>query len=338
MARLILDTNCFVYNNQYYRQTSGGAMGSAFTQVLANIYMLEWEQELIKYQETHQGIYGRFVPYYFKNISPKMILIGLFRYIEDIFMVTNEPLKEIKGVLERAQNKDINIEIEVTINISINYLDVTITNENGQLKTTIYHKPTAEPYYLSYTSDHPHRYHRNIPYSAMLRAARICSNVDDFNQERLRIHMTLLLTNYPPQIISNEFLRFFKVHNLELLTKHLDKNIYQALHHKLLHHPTRHTKQPNNSIQEHAQNPKVLQQKSYDRKLMYVKYKFQSGPTTKFSHHFYQWWHQHYAYPGSPVNHVEIILLPKTNSTLERLLIHKKPSREILRRMETKNS
>jgi hypothetical protein len=47
MARLILDTNCFAYNNKYYKQIRGGAMGSAFTQVLANIYMFEWEQDLI---------------------------------------------------------------------------------------------------------------------------------------------------------------------------------------------------------------------------------------------------------------------------------------------------
>ncbi len=61
MARLILDTNCFAYNNKYYKQIRGVAMGSAFTQVLANIYMLEWEQDFIKYQEIHQGIYGHFV-------------------------------------------------------------------------------------------------------------------------------------------------------------------------------------------------------------------------------------------------------------------------------------
>lgn len=61
MARLILDTNCFAYNNKYYKQTCGGAMGSAFTQVYANIYMLEWEQELIRYQTVHNEIYGRFV-------------------------------------------------------------------------------------------------------------------------------------------------------------------------------------------------------------------------------------------------------------------------------------
>lgn len=59
IARLILDTNYFVYNNQYYRQARGGAMGSTFTQVFANIYMLEWEQDLIEYQTKQGEIYGR---------------------------------------------------------------------------------------------------------------------------------------------------------------------------------------------------------------------------------------------------------------------------------------
>jgi hypothetical protein len=59
MARLILDNNYFVYNNKYYRQIRGGAMGSAFTQVLANIYMFEWEQDLIQYQTSRHEIYGR---------------------------------------------------------------------------------------------------------------------------------------------------------------------------------------------------------------------------------------------------------------------------------------
>ena len=61
MARLILDKNYFVYQNKYYRQIRGGAMGSAFTQVLANIYMFEWEQELIGHQHVHQEMYGRYV-------------------------------------------------------------------------------------------------------------------------------------------------------------------------------------------------------------------------------------------------------------------------------------
>jgi hypothetical protein len=61
MARLIFNTNYFVYKGKYYQQIHGGGMGSAFTQVLANIYMLELEQDLIKHQAEHKEICGRFV-------------------------------------------------------------------------------------------------------------------------------------------------------------------------------------------------------------------------------------------------------------------------------------
>ncbi|CAF5016128.1 unnamed protein product, partial [Rotaria socialis] len=59
LARLVLDTNCFVYNNKYYQQIRGGAMGSPFTMTLANVYMWEWEQTLLEYQRSHNEMYGR---------------------------------------------------------------------------------------------------------------------------------------------------------------------------------------------------------------------------------------------------------------------------------------
>ena len=41
LARIVLDTNTFAHNDKYYKQIKRGAMGSPFTMVLANIYMLE---------------------------------------------------------------------------------------------------------------------------------------------------------------------------------------------------------------------------------------------------------------------------------------------------------
>jgi hypothetical protein len=106
-------------------------------------------------------------------------------------MATNQTLEEIEIELENAKKKDIYIEIEHTIGPSVNYFDVTITNENGQLRTSVYHKPIAEPYYLPYISDHPHKIYRNIPYGVLIRAARLCSSVHTFNLEDLRIEMSL---------------------------------------------------------------------------------------------------------------------------------------------------
>ena len=59
LARIVLDTNTFAYNDKYYKQIKGGAMGSPFTMVLANIYMLEWEQSLIEDQILQKELYGR---------------------------------------------------------------------------------------------------------------------------------------------------------------------------------------------------------------------------------------------------------------------------------------
>jgi len=59
LARVLLDTNYFVYHQKYYRQIKGGAMGSPFTMTLANVYMLEWEQPLIESQLTQGELYGK---------------------------------------------------------------------------------------------------------------------------------------------------------------------------------------------------------------------------------------------------------------------------------------
>ena len=249
-------------------------------------------------------------------------------------MTTNQTIDEINRVLETAQKKDINIEIETNISCSVNYLDVTITNDHGQLRTKVYHKPTAEPYYLPYTSDHPHRYHRNIPYSALLRAARLCSDVDDFNQERHRLDVSLLLSDYPPKMITNEFLRFFQVNNADLVLRNSDQQAYHRLHQRLLHKTTTKSKQNEPSIKELVERPAVLQTKQWDRSLMCPKYTFESGPRTLFPREFFSWWTKHYQYQGSPVKNVKIRLIPKTNQSLENFLIRKKPSRTMLTRME----
>ena len=209
MARLVLDTNCFAYQNKYYKQIRGGAMGSAFTQVLANIYMLEWEHGLIEHQISHNELYGRYVQIIKQQVTFHIIIYFIFRYIDDIFMTTNLSTDAIQKELQKAQNKDINIKIDYKLDLCVDYLDVAVKNENGHLRTSIFHKPSAEPYILPYTSDHPHHMHRNIPYEALMRAAGLCSNVHDFDMERIRIDLALLLNDYPPDLFLNTFIAFF---------------------------------------------------------------------------------------------------------------------------------
>jgi hypothetical protein len=251
-------------------------------------------------------------------------------------MTTNETVL-IQIQLDNDKKKDLNIEIDSTMDTSVNYLDVFIINENGQLRTSVYHKPTSEPYYLPYQSDHPHKYHRNIPYSALIRAARLCSHVHDFNFERQRIELSLLLGQYPPKLISDQFLRFFQVHNAMSVFKELAQYDYEDLHQRLLKKPTRKQKKLTEQLKDPVKYPPILEKKPWDRSVMYLRYPFESGPMVNFSRQFHSWWKQHYQYPASPVKQVKIRLIPRTNSTLARSFIHKKPSKEMLTLMEQSN-
>ena len=77
----------------------------------------------------------------------------------------------------------------------------TFENSNGALMTSVFHKPATEPYVLPYSSDHIRHMHITIPYEALLRAARLCSNVYVSGRERLDIELVLLLNDNPPLFI-----------------------------------------------------------------------------------------------------------------------------------------
>ena len=249
-------------------------------------------------------------------------------------MTTNETLTDISNILESMQNKDVNIKITSTINTTVDFLDVTITNQDGHLKTTIFHKPTTEPYILPYTSDHPVHIRRNIPYAALLRAARICSHVEDFNNERIRIDMSLLLNNYPPNFIQKQFNRFFQINNAMLVLTQLNQKVYDQLHKTLLYQPTRREKQLANMVQDPIRNPVVLQPKIWNTEMLYPRYTFDSGLSKHFPEQFRLWWNTYYGFPGSPTQNVSLKIVANTNRTLEHYFIHKKPSKALLVNMQ----
>ena len=130
MARLVLNNNCFAYEGKYYRQVRGGAMGSAFTQTLANIYILEWEHALVNHQQSSDELYGRCV-LRAENRSIHSIRTETncdFRYIDDIFMTSNLLPTPIEDLLRNASEKDPHIRISYIIRSSVEFLDVILVD------------------------------------------------------------------------------------------------------------------------------------------------------------------------------------------------------------------
>ncbi len=119
-----------------------------------------------------------------------------------------------------------------------------------------------------------------------------------------------------------------------LVLTQLNEQVYRQLHQTLLHQPTRREKKPNTMMQHPVENPFVLQPKIWNKELMYPRYLFDTSLTTNLLKQFYKWWKTYYAFPGSPLQHIKVILFTNTNPTLESFFIHKKPRRQILTKME----
>ncbi|CAF3564401.1 unnamed protein product [Rotaria socialis] len=189
LASIVLKENVFVYGKKMYQQVLGGAMGSSFTLTLANIFMWKWQKELVRRQDMTGEYYGR--------------------YIDDVFMTWNKSENELKKVLDNANTWHPNIKLEYKIGKSLPFLDILLTNINGTLSTSVYHKPAAEPYVVPFISDHPRHVFENIVQTSLRRAIKYSSTFQLFNDERRYIKSTFLYNGYPSSFIDKIFRKFF---------------------------------------------------------------------------------------------------------------------------------
>jgi hypothetical protein len=247
-------------------------------------------------------------------------------------MTTNLSLDQINMLLNRANEKDENIRITRSIGSIVEFLDVWVQNNSGQLKTSVFHKPAAEPYILPYSSDHPRHIHRSTINGALFRAGRLCSNVQEFDQERLTIELTLLLNGYPPRFVSFHFKRFFQQHNAISLLEQLDHTVYREIHRKLILQPTRREREQEDCVlhDENFSSTHHQQRQEWNKKEIQVHFTFESGPILELKHELHRLWKQYYNYPGSPMNNVTLKIGTRTNKSLNQLLVKKKPPRSML--------
>ncbi|CAF2256135.1 unnamed protein product [Rotaria magnacalcarata] len=220
LASIVLKDNVFAYSKKIYKQTTGGAMGSSLTLTLANIFMAKWQHNIVEEQTKTGEFYGR--------------------YIDDIFMTWNRSEEELRKFLDDANTWHPNIKLDYKIGYSLPFLDVQLTNNNGILSTSVYHKPAAEPYVTPFISDHPRHVFSNIIKTFIDRAVRYSSTFEAFNYERLHIKLMLLYNGYPSTFIENEFQKYLSSYIstspfLPLINN--EKKFFQ-LRQKLLGQPT----------------------------------------------------------------------------------------------------
>jgi hypothetical protein len=107
-------------------------------------------------------------------------------------MTWNKSEKELIKFLDEANTWNPNIKLDYKIGKSLPFLDILLTNSNGTLLTSVYHKPTAEPYVVPFISDHPRHVFVNIINNHLVHALKYSSTFEAFNHERRSIKLMLL--------------------------------------------------------------------------------------------------------------------------------------------------
>ena len=164
LLEISLKFNDFEFNDEFYLQVMGTAMGKRFAPGLSNLYMLDFD---------------RIAMHDFK-IKPLLY----FRYLDDIFLLfpgDETSLKEYEIFLNNII-PDIKVTLEHS-NTEINFLDVTVyKNDVNQLKTKVFFKKTDTHQLLHRSSHHPNHTFNGIVKSQLIRFKRISSTKTDYDE------------------------------------------------------------------------------------------------------------------------------------------------------------
>ncbi|CAF1075446.1 unnamed protein product [Rotaria sordida] len=111
----------------------------------------------------------------------------------------------------------------------------------------------------------------------------------------------------------------------------LNSEAYQQLHSALIYKPTRRESKTKVEVNGHL----IENRKNYEHNdQIYLHYTFENGPLSDFKKEYRELWKKYYVYPGSHFKNTRLILGTILNRTLQSLLIHKKPKRDMLTRIQ----
>lgn len=292
----------------------------------------------------------------------------MYRYIDDIFLTSNQSLHAINDMLDKLNSQHPNIKLVRQVGTSVSFLDVRIENRDGILATSVFHKEAAEPYIIPFNSDHPRHVFANIIENALLRVVRYSSTVSTFQSEQRALKLMLLYNgfvlttkfffmflcislslsrSYPPRYIHNRFVKFFQSFlytSTSVLPVINNKSFFDFVRQYLLDTPTisEHQiasrmartvtdAQDYNAIDDPLVREKIKRKaKSIDNLIVHYTHEARLASSKKDIH---QLWHQ--IFNGTTIAQTKLIVGNRNNRKCQDSLIRRRPHyRTQMRRFE----
>uniref|UniRef100_A0A803JBV1 Reverse transcriptase domain-containing protein n=1 Tax=Xenopus tropicalis TaxID=8364 RepID=A0A803JBV1_XENTR len=186
LLHLVLTCNYFRFEQTFYLQKTGTAMGSNVAPSYANLYMDAFECNYI-------------LPKYTDN------LLLYLRYIDDIFIIWRGDHIGVESFV--ASLNDLSTPVKFTLNYdkeAIDFLDVRIFRSPNGIGTTLYRKNTDRNTVLHAHSFHPPSVIRSIPYTQFLRVFRINTNLATALQQANEMRDRFIERGYNSDFLTTE--------------------------------------------------------------------------------------------------------------------------------------
>ena len=181
ILKLVLKNNYFSYNNKYFEQKLGIAMGSICGPTIANLYVSIYE---IKWTTIYRPL-------------------AYYRFIDDVFLVVHGA-----DISESLKNAFGSLKLNLVAGKRQVFLDLELELNQFTCKINFYahFKPTNTFSYLYIFSNHPSHIFKNLIKALFIRMRRICSYFSDYIYFASILSFRLLERGFEKILIDKAFM------------------------------------------------------------------------------------------------------------------------------------
>ena len=135
----------------------------------------------------------------------------MHRYFGEIFFTWNESKDQLHAILQTINARQgSELPMTITMNDTIDYLDLKLSQTDGHLRIEVAHDLSTEPYTLPYVFGYSKHHSRTWPRAAFIRAVRCCASVFDFANELEDMQLSFEHNRFDKDYFINEFHQFLK--------------------------------------------------------------------------------------------------------------------------------
>ena len=184
LTRICMQQNYFRFNDQYFRQKEGLAMGSPLSPLMAEIFMDHFERKYVVGEPNIQFYY---------------------RYVDDVIICWTGTIRQMDIFVNKLNtfHPKIKFKLELESNMSLNFLDLTITRVQNKLDFQIYRKPTHTDTTIPASSCHPLQHKLAAFRSYVHRLMSVPLSTENYVKELKILYQTAISNGYSKKVIDN---------------------------------------------------------------------------------------------------------------------------------------